>query len=333
MKTVVFSTKPYDRRSLEAANAALETPHDLVFLETRLHSATVGLAAGYEAVCVFVNDQVDRTVVQRLADVGVKVIATRSAGFNQIDIAATNEHGIPVVRVPAYAPEGVAEHAIALMMTLNRKTHRAYNRVRESNFALNGLLGFDMHGKTAGVVGTGKIGAAAARILLGFGCRVLAHDRSPREDLAAAGVEFVPFDTLAAECDIITLHCPLVEATHHLINAESLAGMKDGVMLINTSRGALIDTDAVIEAVKAGKVGHLGLDVYEEEDDLFFEDRSGELLQDDDFARLLTFPNVLITGHQAFFTVEALKQIAEVTLNNLTQMQASGDCDNRVTAG
>ncbi|MEM1211802.1 MAG: 2-hydroxyacid dehydrogenase [Planctomycetota bacterium] len=333
MKTAVFSTKPYDRRSLDAANAALPIPHGLEFLEARLHLKTAGLAAGFEAVCVFVNDHVDRPVIERLAELGVRAIATRSAGFNHIDIQAADECGIPVVRVPAYAPEGVAEHAIALMLTLNRKTHRAYNRVRESNFALNGLLGFDMHGKTAGVVGTGKIGAAAARILLGFGCRVLAHDRSPREDLIAAGVEFVPFDDLAAQADIITLHCPLVEATHHLINADSLARMKDGVMLINTSRGALIDTDAVIDAVKTGKVGHLGLDVYEEEDDLFFEDRSGELLQDDDFARLLTFPNVLITGHQAFLTAEALRQIAEVTLSNLTQLESSGDCDNRVTAG
>ncbi|MEM6391776.1 MAG: 2-hydroxyacid dehydrogenase [Planctomycetota bacterium] len=331
MKTAVFSTKPYDRRYLEPANATLDQPHELEFFESGLHPNTVGLAEGFEAVCVFVNDHVDRPIVEQFAALGVKAIATRSAGFNHIDIQAADKCGLPVVRVPAYAPEGVAEHAIALMLTLNRKTHRAYNRVRESNFSLTGLIGFDMHGKTAGVVGTGKIGAAAARILLGFGCHVLAHDRSPREDLAAAGVEFVCFDELAAESDIITLHCPLVEATHHLINAESLAKMKEGVMLINTSRGALIDTDAVIDAVKAGKVGHLGLDVYEEEDGLFFEDRSDELLQDDDFARLLTFPNVLITGHQAFFTAEALTQIAEVTLDNLTDLESSGTCDNRVS--
>ncbi len=328
MKTAVFSTKPYDRDYL---SAAAKNTLELTFLESRLDPDTASLAQGHDAVCVFVNDQVDAQAIAGLSQVGVRCLATRSAGFNHIDLDAAAKHHIPVARVPAYSPHGVAEHAVALMLTLNRKTHRAYNRVRESNFTLNGLLGFDMHGKTVGVVGTGKIGAAAARILLGFGCRVLAFDVHPRSDLQNLGVAYLPFKELIAQADIITLHCPLTKDTHHLIDAASLSSMKDGVMLINTSRGALVDTEAVIEALKDRKLGYLGLDVYEEEADLFFEDRSTDILSDDVFARLVSFPNVLITGHQAFFTREALEQIAATTVNNLSQLLAGDDCPNLVT--
>jgi D-lactate dehydrogenase len=326
MKIAFFNTKPYDRRYFDAANE--DFGHEISYLSPRLDADTAPIAAGNDAVCLFVNDRGDTAVVERLQEVGVKHLALRSAGFNHVDVEAAKAAGMTVVRVPAYSPHGVAEHAIALMMGLNRRTHRAYQRVRESNFALEGLMGFEMHGKTAGVVGTGKIGGAAARILLGFGCRVLAFDKYPNEALQEVGVEYVELDRLLAESDVVTLHCPLMPATHHLINADTLATMRDGVMLINTSRGGLIDTSAAIDALKSGKLGHLGLDVYEEEDALFFEDRSGDILADDDFARLLTFPNVLITGHQAFFTREALEQIAQVTLQNLATVGAGDDCPN-----
>ena len=312
MRVALFSTKAYDRDSFTQANEKFG--HDLVFLEPRLGRDTAPLAKGFETVCAFVNDVLDAPTVQALANGGTKLIALRSAGFNNVDLDACREHGVTVVRVPAYSPEAVAEHAVALMMALNRQTHRAYNRVREGNFALEGLMGFDMVGKTAGIVGTGKIGAAAARILQGFGCRVLAHDPYPNDEL---GLPYVTLEELLAQSDIVTLHLPLSKETHHLIDAEALAKMKTGVMLINTSRGGLLDTPAVIDALKNGKIGRLGLDVYEEEGPLFFEDRSQRPIQDDVFARLLTFPNVLITGHQAFLTREALGQIAEVTLGNI----------------
>ncbi|MEM9884195.1 MAG: 2-hydroxyacid dehydrogenase [Planctomycetota bacterium] len=328
MKVAFFNTKPYDRRYFDAANAELEAPHELNYLAPRLDVDTAPIAAGHDAVCLFVNDDGDARVIDRLSEAEVKHLALRSAGFNHVDLEAAKAAGLTVCRVPAYSPHGVAEHAVALMLGLNRKTHRAYHRVRESNFALEGLMGFEMHGQTAGVVGTGKIGAAAARILVGFGCRVLAYDKRENDELTALGVEYVALDTLLSESHVVTLHCPLLPATHHLINAETLATMREGAMLINTSRGGLVDTSAAIEALKTGRLGHLGLDVYEEEDALFFEDHSDDILRDDEFARLLTFPNVLVTGHQAFFTAEALTQIAAVTLDNLTRLEAGDACEN-----
>ncbi|MEM1107606.1 MAG: 2-hydroxyacid dehydrogenase [Planctomycetota bacterium] len=321
MKIAFFNTKRYDRRFFDAANTELEKPHDIHYLESRLDRHSAMIAAGHEAVCLFVNDDASAPVIEVLAERGVKHLALRSAGFNHVDLKAAEAAGMTVCRVPAYSPHGVAEHAVALMLTLNRMTHRAYNRVREGNFALEGLLGFEMHGRNVGVVGTGKIGAAAARILQGFGCRVLAYDKYENDELKQLGVEYVSLEDLFRSSEIITLHCPLTPETDHLINADALAQMQDAVMLINTSRGKLIETDAVIDALKSGRLGHLGLDVYEEEDELFFEDHSGDILQDDEFARLLTFPNVLITGHQAFFTKHALEEIAKVTLTNLAQLE------------
>ncbi|MES2571525.1 MAG: 2-hydroxyacid dehydrogenase, partial [Verrucomicrobiota bacterium] len=268
--------------------------------------------------------------VAALAASGVRLIALRCAGFNNVDLAAAKKHGLTVVRVPAYSPYAVAEHAVALILALNRKIYRAYNRVREGNFSLDGLLGFDLHGRTVGLIGTGKIGAVFARIMSGFGCRLLAFDPFENKECLELGVRYEPFETLLAQSDIISLHCPLTPQNHHLINGAAMERMKNGVMLINTSRGALIDTADVIEALKNGRVGALGLDVYEEENELFFEDLSGHVLQDDVFTRLLTFPNVLITGHQAFFTQEALEGIATTTIGNITAFEKGDECKNRV---
>ncbi len=321
MNVAVFSTKPYDERFLKTANES--HGHTLSFLEPRLTPATAPLAAGSGAVCAFVNDDLSREVLEVLAAGGTRLLALRSAGFNHVDLAAAKALGLVVARVPAYSPHAVAEHTLALVLALNRKVHRAYNRVREGNFALDGLLGFDLHGKTVGVVGTGKIGAAFINIMSGFGCRLTAHD--PYPDAAVANIaEYVSLPRLLEEADIVSLHCPLTPETHHLISEHTLQQMKPGVMLINTSRGALVDTRAVIEALKSGRLGYLGLDVYEEETELFFEDRSSRVLQDDVFSRLLTFPNVLITGHQAFFTEEALRNIAAVTLSNVTAFEKGG---------
>lgn len=320
MRVAVFSPKPYDRTFLEAANA--EHAHELVFLEQRLTQQTTILASGFPAICVFVNDCVDAEVLASLHAGGTRLVALRCAGFNNVDLEAARRLEITVARVPAYSPYAVAEHTVGLMLTLNRKYHRAYNRVREGNFALEGLLGFDMHGKTVGIIGTGKIGAILARILTGFGCRVLAHDKYRNPEVTALGAEYVELEALFAASDIVTLHCPLTPETHHLINAATLEQMKPGVMLVNTGRGALIDTRAVVEALKSGKVGYLGLDVYEEESALFFEDRSFSVIQDDVFMRLLSFPNVVITGHQAFFTREALQNIAATTLENITAFES-----------
>jgi D-lactate dehydrogenase len=321
MRVAVFSAKPYDREFLSRAAGRA---HALSFQETRLNAATARLAAGCEAVCAFVNDDLGAETVAALAAEGVRLIAMRCAGYNNLDLPACAAAGIAVGRVPAYSPQAVAEHAVALMLTLNRKTHRAWARVREGNFALDGLLGFDLHGKTAGIVGAGQIGAALARILLGFGCRVLASDPAPDAALTALGVRFVALETLFAESDVISLQCPLVPATHHLIDDEAVARMKPGVMLINTSRGAVVDTRAVIRGLKSGRIGALGLDVYEEEGPLFFEDRSAQAIADDVFARLLIFPNVLVTGHQGFFTREALTAIAQTTVANLDAFAATG---------
>ncbi|MHA6247414.1 2-hydroxyacid dehydrogenase [Pontibacter sp. CAU 1760] len=328
MKVAFFSTKKYDKQFFSEANDAFG--HHLDFLEVPLNAHTAMLAKGYEAVCVFVNDQVGKEVLQVLAQQGVKVIALRCAGFNNVDLKAAAEMHIRVVRVPAYSPYSVAEHTLALILTLNRKTHRAYNRVKEGNFALNGLMGFDLHGKKVGLIGLGKIGLVTADILKGFGCEVLGYDISVVPEATEIGVRRVELDTLFAESDIISLHCPLTPETKHLIDNASLQKMKQGVMLINTSRGALIDTRAVIGALKTEKISYLGLDVYEEEASLFFEDKSESVIQDDVFMRLLSFNNVLITGHQAFFTQEALQGIASTTLQNLTDFEAGRPLQNEV---
>jgi D-lactate dehydrogenase len=320
MRVAIFSTKAHDRHFLLAAQSQAGG-HELVFLEPRLSPQTASLAAGFPAVCAFVNDQLDAAALALLASGGTRLIALRSAGFNHVDLTAADQHGLTVTRVPAYSPFAVAEHTVGLILALNRKLHKAYARVREGNFSLDGLLGFDLHQRVAGVVGTGKIGAALCRILHGFGCRLLVYDVQPNQEVEALGARHVPLGELLEQSDIVTLHCPLVPETHHLIDDAALARMKPDAMLINTSRGALIDSQAVVRALKEGRLGYLGLDVYEEEADLFFEDLSGRVIQDDVFSRLLTFPNVLITGHQAFFTREALEAIARQTLDNITAFQ------------
>jgi D-lactate dehydrogenase len=325
VNTAIFSAKKYDREFLNAANGAR---HELRFFEPHLNEETVSLAAGFEAVCVFVNDQMNAAVVATLESLGVRLIALRCAGYNNVDLSAAKKHGITVVRVPAYSPYAVAEHTIALMLALNRKLHRAYNRVREGNFALDGLVGFDMHGKIVGVIGTGQIGTVVAQILTGFGCPILAFDPFPNATCRSLGVRYVELNQLFAESDIITVHCPLTPENKHLINGQALEKMKNGVMLINTSRGALLDTIVITEGLKSGRIGYLGLDVYEEEEDIFFEDRSGLILSDDVFARLLTFPNVIITGHQAFFTREALLNIAATTIDNITKFENNQPLEN-----
>ncbi len=319
MKVAVFSTKPYDRDFFEEANRA--AGHELVFHESRLGARTCRLAEGFPAVCAFVNDELDAGVLLTLARHGTRLAALRCAGFNNVDLRAAEQLEVTVTRVPAYSPRAVAEHTVALILSLARHLHKAYNRVREGNFALEGLLGTELFEQTVGVIGTGKIGALVAEILAGFGCKLLAHDVKPNPEVEARGARYVSRNELFAESDLITLHCPLVPATYHLIGDEALARMKQGVMLINTSRGKLIDTQAVIRALKSGKIGALGLDVYEEEADLFFEDLSSRVIQDDVFARMLTFPNVIVTGHQAFFTRRALRAIADETLANITAFE------------
>lgn len=328
MKILVYSTKAYDRKFLEEANGKFG--HDLHFVEERLNERTAAHAKGYDGICVFVNDQVDSKALTRLSEEGVRLVALRCAGFNNVDLKAAKELGVTVVRVPAYSPHAVAEHTLTLILSLNRRICRANHRVKEGNFSLDGLLGFDLNGRTAGIIGTGKIGALVVRILSGFGCRVLAADPNPNPQAESWGAEYVSLDTLFAESDIISLHCPLSPETHHLIDAKSLEKMKPGVMIINTGRGALLDTKAVIRALKSEKVGYLGLDVYEEEGDLFFEDLSNKVIQDDAFMRLLTFPNVLITGHQAFFTRNALENIAATTLGNIDDVAKTGRSPNSV---
>jgi len=310
-----FSTKPYDREYLERAAAG--TGITWRWFESRLDATTAPLAAGANAVNCFVNDDLGAAVLERLHALGVRLVTLRCAGFNQVDLRTADRLSVPVVRVPEYSPHAVAEHAVGLVLMLDRKLYKAYNRVREGNFSLDGLLGFDLHGRTVGVVGTGRIGRRFAEIMLGFGCRVLAHDPTPAAGLADRGVAFVPLADLFGESDIISLHCPLTPATRHLVDASSISRMKPGVMLVNTSRGALVDTPAVIAGLKSGRIGHLGLDVYEEEADLFFEDKSGTIIGDDVFTRLLTFPNVVVTAHQAFFTRNALEAIASQTVRNL----------------
>ena len=324
MKIATFSTKGYDRAFLSAANAAGGGRHDIVFLESRLSVETAPLGRGAGGICAFVNDVLDRPVLETLHAGGTRLIVLRCAGFNNVDLVAARDLGMAVGRVPAYSPEAVAEHTAALMLSLSRNIHRAYARVREGNFSLDGLTGFNFHGRTVGVVGTGKIGVCVARIMAGLGCRILGYDPGENRDFVAAGGRYVALDALFAAADIITLHCPLTPDTRHLIDHAAIARMKPGVMIINTGRGALVETRALIDGLKSGRIGHVGLDVYEEESDLFFENLSGQIIQDDVFARLLTFPNVLITGHQAFLTREALTAIAETTMENVATFERTG---------
>jgi len=330
MNAAFFSTKKYDQDFFNSINTDFN--HKLTFFETALNKHTASLTKDYNAVCVFVNDDLNAATIDLLAKNGVQLIALRCAGFNNVDLKAAAEKNIKVVRVPAYSPQAVAEHAVALILTLNRKTHKAYNRVRENNFSLEKLTGFNLYGKTVGVIGTGIIGQCFAKIMLGFGCKVLAYDIKPNEELKSSGVEYVELEKLLKASDIISLHCPLNEHTHHLIDGNAFEKMKDGAMLINTGRGALIDTSAVVEALKSEKLGYLGIDVYEQESGLFFNDLSETVNKDDDFLRLMSFPNVLITGHQGFFTKEALEQIAQVTLQNLTDFENGAALENEVKA-
>ncbi|MEI6087597.1 MAG: 2-hydroxyacid dehydrogenase [Bacteroidota bacterium] len=326
MKVVFFSTQPYDIQFFNLHKD--EFGFELVYFESALSKKTVSLAENAEAVCVFVNDKLTSEVMDLLAAQGIKIIALRCAGFNNVDLEAAKRNGIKVCRVPAYSPEAVAEHAVAMLLTLNRKTHKAYNRVREQNFSLNGLLGFDVHNKTIGVVGTGNIGKAFCKIMLGFGCKVSAFDVIANKDLEAIGVEFKPLQAVL-ESDIISLHCPLNDQTKHIINESTIAMMKKGVMLLNTSRGGLIDTKSVIQALKSGQIGYLGIDVYEQEEKLFFRDLSSDIIQDDLIQRLMSFPNVLITAHQAFFTEDALSQISTTTLKNIKDFLEKGNLENK----
>ncbi|MDO9633556.1 MAG: 2-hydroxyacid dehydrogenase [Paludibacter sp.] len=328
MKVAVFNTKSYDKEFLDRFNSPEN--HQLVYFVAPLNKDTVNLTKGYDAVCVFVNDKIDQPTVEQLSSNGVKLIALRCAGFNNVDLKAAANYNIKVVRVPSYSPQAVAEHAVALIMTLNRKTHKAYNRVRENNFSLEKLTGFDLYEKTIGVIGAGKIGQAFCKIMLGFGCKVLAYDVFESDSLKENGVRYLPFEEIMKVSDVISLHCPLTPETHHLIDTEAFSLMKTGVMLINTSRGALIHTKDAITALKKAKLGYLGIDVYEEEENLFFNDLSDSIIQDDEISRLMTFPNVLITAHQAFFTKEALGQIARTTLANLTDVENGVQTSNEV---
>lgn len=319
IQAVVFDTKPYDREALQRAAEGGDI--EFRFLEWRLSAATAATAQGAQAVCTFVNDRVDRPCLEALKALGIRHVALRCAGFNSTDLSAAKELGLAVTRVPAYSPYAVAEHAVALLLALNRKIPRANNRVHDLNFSLQGLVGFDLHGKTAGIFGTGKIGRITAQILRGFGMRVLAYDPFPSPEWALGhGVEYTDARSLASQSDVISLHTPLTPETRHLIRRETLDLVKPGTILINVSRGALIDTTALIEALKSGRIGGVALDVYEEEEGVFFEDLSGQILHDDELARLLTFPNVLITAHQAFLTNEALSEIARVTVENITAL-------------
>jgi len=328
MKVAVFSARSYDREFLGAANAT--AGHQLNYFDVRLTAETIPLAIGSEAVCVLTNDTVNAIVLKALAAGGTRLVALRSTGFNNVDLDAAAQCGIKVVRVITYSPYSVAEHAVALLLALNRKIHRAYNRTRESNFAIDGLMGFDLHGKTVAVVGTGKIGRVFARIMLGFGCKVLGHDISRSTEFEALGARYAEFGEIEAKADIISLHCPLTPETQHMVNAEMLAHLKHGALLINTSRGGLLDTRAAIEALKTGQLGGLGLDVYEQEANLFFRDLSSTVVTDDVFERLLSFPNVIVTGHQAFFTREAITTICETTINSLNELAAGKVLSNEI---
>jgi len=328
MHIACFSTKSYDRQYFERANKAFGFSFE--FFENRLRPQTAEMAAAFPVVCAFVNDDLGKPVLDILAAGETRLLALRCAGFNNVDLQAAESLGFSVVRVPAYSPHAVAEHVLALLLTLNRKTYRAYNRVREGNFSIENLEGFDLFGKTVGIVGTGKIGAITAGIFRGFGCRLLGFDPYPNQECLSMGMEYLALPDLLGRADILSLHCPLTPATHHIIGHQAVKQMKPGMTILNTSRGALIDTSAVIEGLKSGQVGLLGLDVYEEEGDLFFEDLSSKIIQDDVFMRLLTFPNVLVTSHQGFFTREALHDIAETTLQNIKEFQDGASLTNAV---
>jgi D-lactate dehydrogenase len=328
VRIAFFDTKPYDRDYFERANAG--SGFHIKFFPARLAADTAALAAGYDAVCAFVNDEIDRATADVLVAGGVRLVALRCAGYNNIDLEAVWGR-LHVVRVPAYSPHAVAEHALALLLTLNRKTHKAYNRTRDGNFTLSGLVGFDLYGKTAGIVGTGQIGRIAAGILRGFGMEVLVSDPFPNEEWAASiGARYVSLDELFRSSDVVSLHCPLTAENRHLVNAEVLSSMKDDAIIVNTGRGALIDTKALIDALKDDRIGGAGLDVYEEEDAYFFEDHSSTVIKDDILARLLTLPNVLVTSHQAFLTTEALEAIADTTLENVAAFFLRGDLTNEI---
>jgi len=331
MKVAVFSTEPYDRKFLDTANAAAGSPHELVYFDVRLEPKTALLAANFPAVCVFVNDDVGADTLRILAEGGTRLIALRCTGYNNVDLEVAAELGMKVVRVVAYSPYSVAEHAAGLIQMLNRKLYRAYSRVRDDNFSLNGLLGFDLHGKTVGVVGTGKIGVIFAQIMHGFGCHLLGYDPYPNPKFEALeDARYVDLPELLAQSDIISLHCPLTPENHHLINPDTIAQMKDGVMLINTSRGKLIDTKAAIAGIKSGKIGYLGIDVYEEEEELFFRDLSDTVIQDDTFQLLQSFPNVVVTAHQAFFTREALNDISTTTIASISDFEQGNPLKDEV---
>jgi len=328
MKVAFFSTKSYDKEYFERSDS--NKLHQFYFFEASLNPHTATLAKGQDSVCLFVNDIADNETIRILSANGIKLIALRSAGFNNVDLAAAAKNNIKVVRVPSYSPEAVAEHAVALILTLNRKTHKAYNRIREGNFSLEKLTGFNLYGKTVGVVGTGKIGQAFCRIMLGFGCHVLAYDTFPANEMKEAGIVYCSLNEVLEKSDIVSLHCPLLPETRHLIDEKAFSKMKKGVMLINTSRGAVIDTSAAIEALKSERLGYFGLDVYEQEEKLFFKDLSEKIIADDVILRLISFPNVLVTSHQGFFTQEALEQIAHVTLQNITDFENGVTLQNEV---
>ncbi|MCL1140081.1 2-hydroxyacid dehydrogenase [Shewanella pneumatophori] len=328
MKIGFFSAKHYDMQHFDRTNSAFGAA--IEYFDYRLCMQTVKLAEGFEVVCAFVNDSLCEEVLVELAAGGTKIIAMRCAGFNNVDLAAAARLGIKVVNVPAYSPESVAEHTVALMLTLNRKIHKAYQRTRDANFSLDGLVGFNMHGRTVGVIGTGKIGLATIKVLQGFGCTVVAHDPYPNQAVIDLGVEYLPLEQLYPICDVISLHCPLTADNHHLLSEDSFSQMKPGVMVINTSRGGLLNALDAMEALKTGQLGSLGLDVYENEKELFFEDKSSEIIQDDVFRRLSACHNVIFTGHQAFLTEEALGAIAHTTLSNVKQLLAGEECPNQL---
>jgi D-lactate dehydrogenase len=325
-KFAFFSTRPYDRQFFES----IETEHTFEFFETRLRPQTVNLAQGFDGVCVFVNDRINEETLSLLSKADVRLVALRSAGFNNVDLKAAEKHDIRIMRVPSYSPESVAEHALALIMTLARKTHKAYNRVRDGNFSLVKLTGFNIHGKTIGVIGTGQIGKAFCRIMNGMGTKIIAYDKFPSDEMKDLGVRYTTLDEVLSESDIVSLHCPLTPETHHIINKETLSKMKPSAMLVNTSRGKLVDTAATIEALKDEMLGSLAIDVYEEEEKLFFRDLSEQIIRDDQIQRLMIFPNVLITAHQGFFTKESLDQITQTTIQNFDDFVAGNDSVNDV---
>ncbi|KGQ70984.1 lactate dehydrogenase [Chelonobacter oris] len=330
MKVVVYSTKKYDKNYFELVN--VKYGFDLEFYDFLLNERTVKMAEGADAVCIFVNDVANREVLRSLAEMGVKFIALRCAGFNNVDLQAAKEFGLKVVRVPAYSPEAVAEHTVGLMLALNRRINKAYNRTRDANFSLEGLIGFNMHGRTAGVIGSGKIGVAVMRILKGFGMNILTYDPYVNQAAIELGAEYVDLDTLYAQSHVITLHCPATAENHHLLNKAAFAKMREGVLIVNTSRGSLINTTDALQALKSRKIRGLGIDVYENERDLFFEDKSNDVIQDDTFSLLAASHNVLMTGHQAFLTEEAITSIAEVTLHNIADLVRNIDSPNEVKA-